>query len=213
MTRITEEIADLLVRQELFCGMRDIINANDATTKPNFLVEWMMRNHTDAISVGIRRLCDLGRISKRVDVVSLGRLLAEMIQYPHSITRRAHHSRYKNSSDRANYTFDRIVGKKHRFAPAAMFWADLRKLGLTSSRIRRLVDKRIAHATPTRAIRKYPTYGQISAALELLDSLACKYNILLTASYFDTCKPVLVQNWKNPLHVPWIETKSVARAV
>jgi len=204
MKRIMNETGDLLVRQELFRGMRDVVNENEDTKDPGILVDWMMRNYAEAVSVGIRRLCDVGRVKKKIDVVSLGRLLFELSHHPRLVTRAMHRRLYRKEQHLADPTFDDIVGRGRQFAPTIMFRSDLQKLRLVSSRIHRFVDKRIAHATPPRTLRKNPTYGQISASLDVIDRLACKYNGLLTSTFFSTAKPVLVEDWKRPLRIAWM---------
>lgn len=179
--RIRSELGDLLRRHEIFCSLRDIFNTNPETRDPPLLVDWMVQNHVEAVSVGVRRLCDHG--SNRFEVESLGRLLWELLEHP------------------GNY---HVGGGKPAFTRRTIR-SDLRQLEDAAARIERFVNKRVAHAAPRKEFRRFPTYGQLGKALDELDRIATRYALLLTGDERRTCKRVIQTNWKRVLWQAWLD--------
>jgi hypothetical protein len=169
------DLGDLLVRHETFEQLRDIVSASPRTRAPGYFVNWLMTNYVTAATVGIRRLRD-----ERSSGGSLGRLLLELIEHPE----------VKVGSGR------RIGRREIR--------ADRRELLRATGTIKRLVDKRVAHADKPGSMRRLPTYNDLDDAFQVLDRLVCKYAALMAGDGLVTCKPTRNYDWYKVLLIPWL---------
>lgn len=199
------DLSDLLGKKEIFWELQDIAKQNPAILKPGAFFDWMCRNYLTSVAVGVRSFGDLDRRSH-----SLGRLLYEIIERPRSISRSSHVSLYRGMPEGRYYgnrTFDQIAGTNRPYLMSRIVRRDLRDLEDALERIRLYVNKRVAHRTGSGAFRKPPTLNQLDKALESIDELYCKYNLLLTASGLTTCFATRQYNWRSVLYEPWIPDK------
>jgi hypothetical protein len=203
--RLKSEVGDLLGRREIFVGVRAILQLNPEVGDPNSFINWMIRNYVEATTVGVRRLCDA-----RDDVESLSHLLRQLLQHPDVLTLAAHSKLYpaRRRAD-AQGTFERLAGIGRTTLSPQSIRGDLRRLEDTAARIQRFVNKKIAHAAPTRDIRRGPTYGELGRALEMLDEITVKYLVLLTANGYSTCARVRARDWRKVLLVPWLDREDL----
>ena len=205
LPKMMPDLSDLLGKKEIFWELQGIAKQNPEILTPGAFFDWMCRNYMTSVAIGIRSFGDLDRRSH-----SLGRLLYEIIERPGSISRRSHVSLYRGMPDGAFYgnsSFDHIAGANRPYLSYRIVRHDLRDLEDTLERIRLYVNKRIAHRTGAGAFRKPPTLNQLDEALDSIDELYCKYNLLLTASGLTTCFATRQYNWRSVLYEPWIPDK------
>lgn len=205
LPKMMRDVSDLLGKKEIFWELQEIAKANPKILTPGAFFDWMCRNYLISVAVGVRSFGDLDRRSH-----SLGRLLYEIIERPGSISRRSHIVLYRNMPDGqfyGNRTFDNIAGRGCESLSSRIVRSDLRNLETDLHRIRLFVNKRVAHRTGAGAFRKPPTINQVDKALEAIDKLYCKYDLLLTASGLTTCFATRQYNWRSVLYVPWIPDK------
>jgi len=204
---MSRDLADLLGKREIFWELQDIAKDNSKILGPGAFFDWMCRNYISAMSVAIRSFDDIDSRSH-----SLGRLLYEILERPGVISRRAHLALYRGMPDGTffgNRTFDGVVGKGKEFLSKYAVKKDLGEVERAVKRVRLLVNKRIAHRAGRNAIRKLPTFNEMDAALDTLDRIYCKYNLLLTASGMNSCFATRQYNWRSVLYEPWIPDKDM----
>jgi hypothetical protein len=138
---------------------------------------WMVNNYVESACIGIRRMTDPDSRS-----ISLWRLLWELLRYPGAVTRRSQQSLYAaGGREVADLTFYNIAGPGKSFLPRSVIVRDIRAIEDVEERIRRFVNKRIAHIGPHGAIRRPPTFNEMHSSLDTLERVLLKYHTLLTA--------------------------------
>ena len=149
-------------------------------------------------AAAVRRLTD-----NRLDSISLVRLLKEISEDPSVVSRRSFVSRYQKSMrSSAHQKFDQLAGN-----PGAPFLAkknvdkDLKELLTVSARLRKFVNKRLAHLDQKNKLRKLPTFNDLHFIMKTLERIGSKYRFLLTAS--TTQDEPLPPNWDTIFFEPW----------
>ncbi len=206
---MNRDLSDMFHKREIFSELREVVKENPKILAPGDFFDWMCTNYVDSITVGIR-----GFMDQSTGVHSLWRLLYEILERPRVISRRAHISLYRGTPkdfDMANLTFNNVVGPKRQYLTQQMIRSDIKELEDASERVRRFVNKRVAHRTPTGKIRRLPTFNEIDRALDSLDRIFCKYNLLLVASGITSVHAEPQQDWREVLWQPWIPAGSKLR--
>lgn len=197
---LTEELANLMRSSEIFWELQEVAKKNPAVGTPGAFFTWLRINYVETLSIGVRRFVDSSD-----DVHSLWRLLYEVLEHPGVINRRAHRAMYGASgSSRADSTFDNLAGSGRSVLSQRAVRSDLRAVEDAHTRIRRFVNKRVAHRTSPGMIRRLPTYGDLDSALRIFDRILCKYNTLLTASGLSTAYATPQYDWRDVLRVAWM---------
>lgn len=196
------ELTDLYGRKEIFWDLQDVAKENPEILKNGSFFDWMCRNYIAAQAVGVRRFVDQDRKSH-----SLWRLLYEILEHPHSITRAAHVRMYRNTpiGERLGHlSFDNVVGKGRLELGPAAIRRDLKRLEDASDRIRRFVNKRVAHFTTSGSIRRLPKLNELDGTLDVIDEVFRKYDLLLTARGSTSSHATRQYDWKQVLWEPWV---------
>lgn len=202
LPEIKRHLQDLLGRQEIFWDLQEIAKRNPAILSPRAFFDWMCRSHMIAMSVGVRTHVDFDKRSR-----SLARILYEMLERPRVITREWHVRMYRTTpigEELGHMSFNSCVGKGKSFLPQTVIRGDLRRIEDASERIRRFVNKRVAHSANRGAIRRVPRLHDLDAALHTLDEIFCKYNMLLTAEGSSSVRAPRPYDWREVLGNPWI---------
>jgi AbiU2 len=207
MDGIVGDLDKLLVKKKVFEELMAIVNANAVTRDPRTFLEWLVDNYIVAVTIGIRRITDEDSRSH-----SLGRILVEMVTHPRIMSRRAHQSLYRDSAADPNETFDRIAGRRRSFVSRQVLRRDLKMLRQAEERVRKYVNKRIAHTARPGAIRRLPTFGELHNVLSVLDRIAVRYNLLLTAEAIGTSRSILFHDWRKVLRTAWWPQEQKAKA-
>ena len=204
-----DDLYDLFGRKEIFWGLQEVAKDNPKLLEVDSFFDWMCRNYITAQAVGIRRFLDQDRKSH-----SLWHLLYELLENPKSITRAVHVRMYRKTSmgeALGHMTFDNVVGKGRACLGPAAIRTDIRSLEDASDHIRRFVNKRIAHFTKKGDLRKLPRLNDLDNALEVVDKLFHKYDLLLTGRGGDTSHATRQYDWRETLWEPWIPKGSRLR--
>ena len=77
-----------------------------------------------------------------------------------------------------------------------------------SSRIRRFVNKRVAHLASEGQLRRAPNFTDLDTALDTIDRILCKYNLLLRAQGMSSAKDTRQYDWTEVLTTAWSEKTS-----
>jgi hypothetical protein len=104
----------------------------------------------------------------------------------------------------ADRLFVRRSGTAGTQLTADLVARDVRRMEKSGAKIKRLVDKRLAHATPLNQLRVPPTFDEIEEALEVLDQLFVKYEGLIAGGGLTTAYPYSL-NWRRVLERPWLD--------
>lgn len=199
---IRRDLQDLLGRQEIFWDLQEVAQENEAILNPGEFFDWMCTSHLIAISVGVRCHVDFDKRSH-----SLARILYEMLENPGIISRDWHVRMYQKSpfgEDLGHMSFNASVGKSAKCLSQTAIRSDLRRIEDASERIRRFVNKRVAHRASQGAIRRLPYLNELDSALNTLDAVFCKYNLLLTAEGGSSLRATRQYDWREVLWNPWL---------
>lgn len=203
LKHLKPDLTELLGDREIFWGLQDIAKENPDILTPGAFFDWMCSNYTTSVAVGARRFTDQSKNSH-----SLWVMLYQILANPGVINRRAHISLYNKVTremDMGNLTFDSVVGKGKDYLTQQQARSDLRKLEVANARIKRFVNKRIAHFTNKGSIRKLPTFHELDNALSTIDEILCKYNLLLNAEGITSMEATRQYDWTEVLNKAWIK--------
>lgn len=163
---------------------------------------WMCENYIATISIGVRSFTDQSKNSR-----SLWRMLYEILENPGVLDRESHARMYFSNPFGISFgrqCFNDVVGKDVQLLPQQVIRSDLRRLEDTSERVRRFVNKRIAHRTKRGELRRPPKFNELDAAIDNLDKTLCKYNFLLTGQSGESFHATRQYNWQEVLWEHWI---------
>lgn len=203
------DLTDLFGKREIFWELQEIAKENPKVLNPGSFFDWMCRNYVVTVAVGVRSFMDQSR-----DSHSLWRLLYEVLENPGVINRATHVQMYRSTpigTELGHMSFNSVVGKGRRYLSQHAVRADLRKLENASERVRRFVNKRIAHRTNPGEIRRLPRFSEVDAALDKIDTVFCKYNLLLTAQGMTSAHATRQYDWREVLWEPWVPKGSKFR--
>jgi hypothetical protein len=203
-----DEMTDLLGKREIFWELQDVAKKNHKILSPGAFFHWLSTNYIVAITIGARKFVDQSSGSH-----SLWRMLIEILEHPGSISRRSHTSFYRDTpAGFGNTSFSKIAATKGQFLSEKRVRSDLQTIENASARIRRFVNKRIAHLTPKGQLRRVPNFNELDAALDTIDQILCKYNLLLRAQGLSSAKATRQYDWTEVLTIPWI-AKQIEKGV
>lgn len=201
--RLSEDVSGLYRNLQIYKELIAIVRDNPKTLHPPAFFQWCRTNYIVAICIGIRRLSDNDFRS-----ISLRRLLEELLERHDVLTRTSYRAFYWPkglTSIDAYRDFDRKVGQGKQTIQKKTVRRDICKLKKTDDRIRRYVNKRLAHNAPLYEIRNIPTYDDIENALEVFDELATKYYSLLTGAGLVSFYSTPNFDWRQVLKSPWMD--------
>jgi hypothetical protein len=196
------DLRDLLGRREIFWDLQDVAKENSKILHPGSFFDWMCRSHIIALAVGIRSFIDFDKRGN-----SLAYLLYEMLEHPGVISREWHVRMYRRTpigEELGHRSLNAVVGKGRVYLPQTAIRSDLRRIEDASERVRRFVNKRVAHRANPGAIRSLPRLSELDAALDTVDEVLCKYNLLLTAEGTNSLCATRQYDWREVLWEPWI---------
>lgn len=170
LPRMLDEISDLLAKREIFWGLQEIAKKNPKVVSPAAFFHWLSTNYIDAMTIGVRRFVDQSK-----DTHSLWRMLFEILEHPGAINRRSHTSFYRNTPPNfGNTSFSNVAHTKGQYLSQQRVRSDLRAIENASSRIRRFVNKRVAHLASEGQLRRAPNFTDLDTALDTIDRILCK---------------------------------------
>jgi hypothetical protein len=198
--RIDKELYYQNVSRRTFEEVGKIVLANDKVQQPSHFHEWLGRNYGLASAAAVRRLTD-----NRPDSISLVRLLTQISQDPSVISRRSFVSMYQASMRNLAYQkFNELTGNRNvLFLPKKSVDKDLKDVRRVSARLRKFVNKRLAHLDQKNSLRKLPTFNDLHFVMKTLERIGSKYRFLLRA--IETHEDPLPLNWDAVFLEPWKE--------
>jgi len=206
LPHLKDDLSDLLGSREIFWELQDIAKENQNILNPGAFFDWMCRNYIVSIAVGARRFTDQHHKSR-----SLWRMLYQILENPGVINRSAHITLYTGISkemNMGNLTFDNVVGEDKKYLMQNQIRADLRKIEDANERVRKFVNKKIAHHASPKSIRRLPTFNELDFGLDTIDKILCKYTLLLTAVSPDSMHATRQDPWTEVLKEAWVKPGS-----
>ena len=196
-----DEMTDLLAKREIFWELQNVAKENPKLLSPGAFFHWLSTNYIIAMTIGARKFIDQSR-----DAHSLWRMLFDFLEHPGVISRQSHVSFYRNTpAGFGNASFSNVAGTKRECVSQQRVRSDLRAIENASVRIRRFVNKRVAHLTAEGQLRRVPNFNELDAALDTIDRILCQYNLLLRAQGLTSAKATRQYDWTEVLTIPWIE--------
>jgi hypothetical protein len=175
-----DQLRDLLINQHIFHQFRSRIAPYVGGAHGAELASWMGQNYVAFAATAIRRMVEQPR--NKWKSISLIILLKELAANNSLLTRKRFRSLWKATvPDRfANKAFAAITRSKVATTmSAARINRDIRALEAASRKIKKLVDKVVAHTETD--LRKVPRvrYADIDKAIDLLHETYTRYRLLL----------------------------------
>lgn len=196
------DLSDLFGKRETFWQLQEIAKSNPRIMDPGSFFDWICRNYVVAQAVGVRSFVDQSSDSR-----CLWRMLYEMLENPGVVSRGMHLRRYRGGGvgpDVGHRTFDNVAGNGRHALSQQAIRGDLRAIEDATERVRRLVNKRIAHRAAQGKLRRPPKFSELDAALDVIDRVFCKYHLLLTATSMNTQRATRQFDWRVVLREPWL---------
>jgi hypothetical protein len=181
---IQEEVEELLVRRYVRTELTEVIDRNPEIQKPSLFYEWLPVVYTHTQVMGIRRMTDNDK-----QAASLANLIQEIRDFP--TTAQAHADATPIIINR-----DRI----EREVPGAS--TDYQRIVKTYDPLKAYANKRVAHRDG-RALENLPKYGDITAAIDLIEDFARTYYVFVSSKDLQLM-PVIAYPWMQIFTVPWI---------
>jgi hypothetical protein len=195
-------LRELLGNREVFWQLQEVAKLNPKILKDGRFFDWMCVNYIRAQTVAIRSFDDHDRKSR-----SLARMIYEILENKGVINRETFVRMYMRESSeiaRGNFDFDTLAGRNRTCLSQVTIRGDLKKIEDACERVRRFVNKRIAHLNKPGDIRRLPTYDEVDSALNVLDEVFCKYDLLLTAQGMTTMHATSQSEWREILWEAWV---------
>jgi hypothetical protein len=185
--------------------LREIFEmAQEADLPPSYFLDYLRELYGTTQAVAIRRQTEV-----HPRVITLGKLLAEMTEDAHRITRKFYCAMWDGNDEHwqrvANESFDeRMAGNAggNHLDPSIPA-TDLETLRDKAASVKKFVDEHLAHADR----RRDPpgaTFDDINAALDTIGEMFAKYYEFLTASGWAMLEPAMQHNWKVIFTRPWL---------
>jgi len=194
---IHSEVEDALLRKTIFREVAKMIDANPKIQQHSAFYEWLAAVWADSGLMATRRQVDRDKRS-----VSLERLLTDILDHPHVLSRQRFVSLYAPEMQQfAHARFDLLVANGATHIDPGAVQGELKALRDGTGEVTRYGTKRVAHFDET-ALAKVPTFKELDDALDLIMKLFVRYLRLLRG--LDYKEPVWTYDWKAIFREPWI---------
>lgn len=176
------QIDDLMVDRHVFEQFRIRILEDEIPWNKGVVSEWVLRCYLISSSVSIRNVIEVKRQNSKYKTVSLAILLEDLASHDAMLTRDRFQRRFAGSVARrfVDGYFAEIAGRQGAAVISRVkIHRDLSQLQRSSKRIRKIVDKRLAH-TEDLKFKDTLTLKQLNRAIDLIGQTYSKYRFLLT---------------------------------
>ena len=197
---IKGEVQELVIAKDMFQQVQKMIEDNPLLHHPSVFYRHFSYTYVSHVVIGLRRQIKCGDQS-----ISMARLFEEMVKTPQVLTRAYFVKLYEDSvvQDFADKDFNQFADPGAKHINPALVEADLVRLREASKRCEVFADKRVAHRDKAE-LKALPTYNDVHACIDLLNSLYSRYYLLFHAGSMDTLLPVYQNDWKAIFRIPWI---------
>jgi hypothetical protein len=204
LEEIRQEIVTMYHHRHVYETMQEIVRRH-GSLPPSSVFNFIRDTYGITQSVAVRRQAET-----REGVISIGALLTEIRSDPSRLTRARFVSLFDDDDQSyANRAWEQgwFRGANDHVSPHAVD-ADLTRLATASTKVRRYVNKHLAHRDQTPA-KELPTFADLNAAIDTIGEVSKRYAALLTATDWITLVPIAQYNWLAPFLEPWIKDEAV----
>lgn len=229
---ISNDVYSMHLQRFAWKRMHEIVDENKALkATSSYFWEWLFDIYAKTQAGAVRRQADVND-----QAASLGQLIHEMTATPEVLTRDWHVAIWgKGESygedDRAywkrageKYWDENLGGSVGHHIDPAITATDLAELREGSEKVRRYVDKHVAHfdasvigrgppRAPEKSGRELPTLNQVHDAIDLVGRLFRKYSQLFTAADIIQLTPVLQHDWEAVFRIQWLPDRELPEPV
>lgn len=197
-----------IIQQQLYSAMEsrlvytttvEIVTTNFALPQRSAFYGRLQLWYAESLIMAVRRQAKVGQ------GISLAGLMRDIADCPREVSRKYWTSLWKGHvlEEGADLSFDMLVGEGKDSIEVADVDQDLAELGHLAESCERWADKRIAHHDPG-GEPKPPTFGDLDAALDVLDRMFKKYYLYVTADGIASTVPVIQHDWLAVFEQPWL---------
>ena len=197
---IKSEISELLISQNIFWEINNIIKENPNLNKPSAFWNYFGNTYVASVAIAVRR-----QIKNKPNSISFTQLLEDMKGHPQSFPRSYYHEIYKGSlaEQWVDKDFNRFAKPSQNHICPDMISADIVKLKQIVKKCEDFADKVVAHSDK-RKPKILPTFNELDNCIKFLDELYVKYHLLFHAQSMDTLMPTYQYDWTEIFKYPWI---------
>ena len=198
--KVYEETVALFAYRSFYRGVVEITQGNPAIPPSSFfdaLGAWYATTQV----IAVRRQTDLDK-----HAMSLANLLSSMATNPSVMTRARFIGLFGDEEHwqlHANAQYDKYAGEASQTIAAEQYQQDLDEFLEAAQPIKDYVDRMVAH-NDQRELTVVPTFDELNAAIDLLETMLNKYMVLLKATGVPSADPVHQADWKAAFRVPWL---------
>jgi len=197
---IAKDVVDMRAARRVWEGFNTIVGvAPEPARKYSTFHTFFTGAYIRSQGLAVRRQVEVAD-----DVVSLGRLLDRIAKAPHVLTRERYLARlHPKTTGLGNKFFDDLVGPGAEAIDAAVPIQQLADLRSKTAKVKKWVDKEIAHFDPkTGQFSQGLTFGDVHAGLDAIFETMNHYNRLLLGS--TTSGSVTMDPWESVFRYVWI---------
>jgi len=206
---IYKDVVDMRASRRVWEGFQTIVEvAPKDARKYGTFHSWINGNYIRSQGLAVRR-----QVEASGDVVSLGRLLANIAQAPNVLSRARYLAElHPTSPEMGNEFFDALVGPGAKAIDPATPLAHLEELKEKTAKVRDWVSNEVAHYNlGTGKFGEGLTYRDIHQAMDLIFDTLNHYNRLILGS--TTSGSVTMDPWEAVFRVAWIPDDAAYRHV
>jgi hypothetical protein len=201
---IDGELGDLILDDYLFWQVQEVVRSNPHfADSPGLFTQWIASCFIQSAASSVRRQLKLDR-----DSISLRRLLEELRQYPHLISRDFYLAHFKDSpewlQEHGDQEFDDWAGKGGLHISPAIVESHILDLKAAGAAIEAYADRRVAHYDQRGLAGPAPTFDDLSKCLVVLQGIFKKYHVLLRGASPESLLPTIVVDWKQIFRFAWV---------
>ena len=202
LDKIEERVMDLVLRRHVYREVVEIVKSNPRINVANVFHSLVHDTYITYISVGIRQQLDTNQ-----DAISLRKLLKELSEHSHIMTRRRYLTLYPPHYELrlANKDFNRFADPDAPYLNKNMVGKDMESLLSLAEPVKDFADRSIIH-NDRRGITMSASFGDLDRCQDVLEQLVLKYVHLFRGAVMTTLVPAIQYDWKEILTHSWISS-------
>lgn len=193
------QVTQLFKQRQIYYEVREIVQNNPRAHEPGDFFYWLSVWYSSSMAVAVRKQSDQSPNS-----ISFRRLLADIKDHPEVISR----TRFKQlfvygREGLADLDFDRYVGAGREFIDTAVVEKEIGELEAKTDKIRRYVNKRVAHHDK-KEFDDVPKYSDLDEAIDFIGTLYKRYFFIFRCASPGELLPDRGYDWKKVFRHPWL---------
>jgi hypothetical protein len=203
---IYKEVQQILVNEHIFWEFGKVVDDNpEFKSSSNLFTNWIANGYVPSAVIAVRRQL------KAKDSVSARAFLEEVKQFPDIVSRQDYVNLANGKElflrELLQSDYDKIAGAGMNTIPNVVLQAQIDKLVTASSAIEQYADRRVAHYDRRGLASPFPTFNELSQAIQMLEELTKLYHRLLTGAHVSSLLPTFVFDWHEVFKFAWEPNK------